>query len=50
MDTDPADDLPPDPDDEQRESVQRQGNIMFWLTLGCGFAILVFAIVFAIVV
>jgi hypothetical protein len=43
-------DWPRDPDDENRELVQRQGNIMFWLTLSCGALILIAAVIYAIVV
>ncbi len=41
--------LPRDPDDEAREAVQRQGNVMFWLTLAVGVAILIIAVVYAVV-
>jgi hypothetical protein len=43
-------DWPRDPDDENRDAVQRQGNIMFWLTLACGAAILLAAVIYALVV
>jgi hypothetical protein len=42
-------DLPPDPDDQDREGVERQGNVMFWLTLAVGALILVIAVVYAVV-
>jgi hypothetical protein len=45
----PADDLPRDPDDEQRETVERQGNIVFWITLSVAVLILVVSAVYAIV-
>jgi hypothetical protein len=45
----PLPELPPDPDDESRAGVARQGNVMFWLTLSCGLVILVAAVTFALV-
>jgi hypothetical protein len=42
-------DLPADPDDEMRAGVEHQGNIMFWLTMACGAAILVACAVVAVV-
>jgi uncharacterized integral membrane protein len=42
-----AHNLPPDPDDQAREAVERQGNVMFWLTLAVGVLILIVAIVYA---
>ena len=45
----PTDDLPRDPDDLEREGVERQGNVIFWLTLVAGALILVAAVIYALV-
>ena len=41
--------LPRDPDDEQRTSVERQGNVMFWITLTCGALVVVIALIYAVI-
>jgi uncharacterized integral membrane protein len=45
----PLGDMPRDPDDLEREGVERQGNVMFWITLVAGALILVIAVIYAIV-
>ena len=42
-------DMPRDPDDEERAGVERQGNVMFWITLVCGVLILIVALLYAVV-
>ncbi len=39
-----------DPDDEQRQAVERQGNIVFWITVTVGVLIAVVCVVILLVV
>ena len=42
-------DMPRDPDDEERAGVERQGNVMFWITLTCGALVVVIALIYAVI-